>query len=64
MNGELTYQLVGTIMDDENTSLQEYQTQICLDVVTSKVSKAKAQIILINNKSVEEEWNFNLIPLK
>ena len=64
MNGELTYQLVGTIMDDENTSLQEYQTQICLDAVTSKVSKAKAQIILINNKSVEEEWNFNLIPLK
>ena len=64
MNGELTYQLVGTIMDDENTSLQEYQTQICLDVVTSKASKAKAQIILINNKSVEEEWNFNLIPLK
>ena len=51
-------------MDDENTSLQEYQTQICLDAVTSKVSKAKAQIILINNKSVEEEWNFNLIPLK
>lgn len=64
MNGELTYQLVGTIMDDENTSLQKYQRQICLDAVTSKVSKAKAQIILINNKSVEEEWNFNLIPLK
>ena len=64
MNGELTYQLVGTIMDDENTSLQEFQTQFCLDAVTSKVNNATARIILINNESIQEEWNFNLRSVK
>ena len=63
-SGNIIYQLEGTIIDNENTSLQEFQTQFCLDAVTSKVNNATARIILINNESIQEEWNFNLRSVK
>jgi hypothetical protein len=63
-SGDIIYQLEGTIIDNENTSLQEFQTQFCLDAVTSKVNNATARIILINNESIQEEWNFNLRSVK
>ena len=62
-NENIIYQLEGTIIDDENTSLQAFQTHIELDTTTRKVSNATAQIILVNNESIEEEWTFNLMSL-
>lgn len=62
-NENIIYQLEGTIIDDENTSLQAFQTHIELDTTTRKVCNATAQIILVNNESIEEEWTFNLMSL-
>ena len=44
--------------------IYQLQTQFCLDAVTSKVNNATARIILINNESIQEEWNFNLRSVK
>lgn len=64
LSGNIMYQLEGTIIDNENTSLQDFQTQICLDASTSKVNNATAKIILINNESIQEDWSFNLRSVK
>lgn len=64
LSENIMYQLEGAIIDNENTGLQDFQTQICLDATTSKVNNATAQIILINNENVEGEWNFDLTSVK
>ncbi len=62
-NGNIMYQLTGTVVDNERISLQKFQTQICKDANTDNVNNATAKIIFINDESLKEEWNFNLASI-
>lgn len=42
-------------MDNENTSLQEFQTQICLDAATSKVNNTTAHILYLSIMRVSKK---------
>lgn len=62
--GNMMYQLTGIVIDNESIKLQEFHTQVCIEANTDKANNATARIILINNESIQEEWDFDLRSVK